>query len=105
MKQPSSSGMPVDLSVRAPPQAVDEEIDPNPSSGSERRRRPEALESGSGSESGPRQASASSTVHIDGSALGRWAIQHLERTLGKPASGMTGVDPRTNVPRTRVSPF
>jgi hypothetical protein len=46
-----------------------------------------------------------STVHIDGSALGRWAIQHLERTLAKPPSGMTGVDPRASLPRGRVSPF
>lgn len=46
-----------------------------------------------------------STLHIDGSALGRWAIQHLERALGKPATGMTGVDPRATLPRGRVSPF
>lgn len=56
----------------------------------------------------PRQRQASSsatTIHMDGSVLGRWAIQHLERTLGKPATGMTGVDPRANPPRSRVSPF
>jgi hypothetical protein len=56
----------------------------------------------------PQQRKASSsatTIHIDGSVLGRWAIQHLERTLGKPATGMTGVDPRANPPRSRVSPF
>ncbi len=46
-----------------------------------------------------------STLHIDGATLGRWAIQHLERALAKPAAGMTGVDPRVTVPRTRVSPF
>lgn len=45
------------------------------------------------------------TLHIDGSALGRWAIQHLGRALGKPASGMTSVDPRAGVARTRVEPF
>jgi hypothetical protein len=45
------------------------------------------------------------TVHLDGSALGRWAIQHLERSLSKPANGMTGVDPRAGAPRGRVSPF
>jgi hypothetical protein len=38
--------------------------------------------------------SAVSTIHLDGSALGRWTVQHLERALGKPATGMTGVDPR-----------
>jgi hypothetical protein len=56
----------------------------------------------------PQQRKASpsaTTIHIDGSVLGRWAIQHLERTLGKPATGMTGVDPRANPPRSRVSPF
>jgi hypothetical protein len=46
-----------------------------------------------------------STLHIDGSALGRWTVQHLERTLGKPAMGMTGVDPRASIPRSRVAPF
>ena len=48
---------------------------------------------------------ASSTLHIDGSALGRWVVQHLERALGKPATGMTGVDPRATKPRSRVAPF
>jgi hypothetical protein len=52
-----------------------------------------------------RTSAAASTLHLDGSALGRWAIQHLERTLGKPAAGMTGVDPRASLPRSRVSPF
>jgi hypothetical protein len=51
------------------------------------------------------KASSAATVHIDGSALGRWTIQHLERALGKPATGMTGVDPRASPPRSRVSPF
>jgi hypothetical protein len=52
-----------------------------------------------------RGSPAVSTLHIDGSALGRWAVQHLERTLGKPATGMTGVDPRATIPRSRVAPF
>jgi hypothetical protein len=52
----------------------------------------------------PSQTGAA-TVHLDGSALGRWAIQHLERSLSKPANGMTGVDPRASAPRGRVSPF
>jgi hypothetical protein len=46
-----------------------------------------------------------STLYIDGSALGRWTVQHLERALGKPATGMTGVDPRATIPRSRVAPF
>jgi hypothetical protein len=49
--------------------------------------------------------SSVSTLHIDGSALGRWTVQHLERALGKPATGMTGVDPRATIPRSRVAPF
>jgi hypothetical protein len=52
----------------------------------------------------PGQTSVS-TLHIDGSALGRWAIQHLGRALGKPAAGMTSVDPRASVARSRVAPF
>jgi hypothetical protein len=45
------------------------------------------------------------TLHLDGSALGRWAVDHLGRVLAKPAKGMTGVDPRATIPRSRVSPF
>jgi hypothetical protein len=53
-----------------------------------------------------RKASSSSAmIHVDGSVLGRWAIQHLERALGRRPTGMTGVDPRASVPRSRVSPF
>ena len=52
-----------------------------------------------------RSRPAVSTIHLDGSALGRWTIQHLERALGKPATGMTGVDPRATPPRSRVAPF
>jgi hypothetical protein len=58
------------------------------------------------SEDGSRSNSLrGSTLHLDGSALGRWAVDHLQRTLSKPATGMTGVDPRTTIPRSRVSPF
>jgi hypothetical protein len=51
------------------------------------------------------ETSRTSTLHIDGSALGRWALQHLERALGRPTTGMTGVDPRASLPRSRVAPF
>jgi hypothetical protein len=61
----------------------------------------DAFDDKSGTDKIPR----TSTIHIDGSVLGRWAIQHLERVLGKPATGMTGVDPRASPPRSRVSPF
>jgi hypothetical protein len=44
-------------------------------------------------------------LHLDGAALGRWAIQHLERALSKPANGITGIDPRATSPRGHVSPF
>jgi hypothetical protein len=53
----------------------------------------------------PRNRSSVSTIHLDGSALGRWTVQYLERALGKPATGMTGVDPRATPPRSRVAPF
>jgi hypothetical protein len=71
------------------------------------RARSEPLEAGA-SPSGTRQQDSppsASTLHIDGAALGRWTIQHLARALGKPAAGMTGVDPRANIPRNRVQPF
>ena len=50
-------------------------------------------------------APSSATLHLDGAALGRWAVDHLGRVLAKPAKGMTGVDPRATIPRSRVSPF
>lgn len=46
-----------------------------------------------------------STLHIDGAELGRWTIEHLSRALARPAMGMTSIDPRAIVPRSRVSPF
>jgi hypothetical protein len=52
-----------------------------------------------------RVRSSVATLHIDGSVLGRWAVQHLERTLGRPATGMSGVDPRATTPRSRIAPF
>jgi hypothetical protein len=52
-----------------------------------------------------RKAAQTATIHIDGSVLGRWTTQHLERVLGRPATGMTGVDPRSSAPRSRISPF
>ena len=50
-------------------------------------------------------APSRATLHIDGHALGRWTVQHLEKVLGRPSAGMTGVDPRASTPRTRISPF
>jgi hypothetical protein len=52
----------------------------------------------------PHSARAS-VLHIDGAVLARWTVQHLERALGGPTSGMTGIDPRAGLPRNRVSPF
>jgi hypothetical protein len=49
--------------------------------------------------------SPAATLHIDGAALGRWTVQHLARILGKPTTGITGVDPRMTLPRGRVQPF
>jgi hypothetical protein len=53
----------------------------------------------------PKGQSSIQTLYLDGSALGRWAIQHLERALAKPTSGMTGIDPRAAIPRSRVAPY
>jgi hypothetical protein len=51
------------------------------------------------------QRNRTGTLHIDGNALGRWMVEHFARTLARPASGMTGIDPRANAPRGRVAPF
>lgn len=65
--------------------------------------------SASGADTSKRASTTSqaktATLHLDGSSLGRWAIQHLERALSKPLNGMTGVDPRATIPRGHVSPF
>jgi hypothetical protein len=50
-------------------------------------------------------ATGVTTLHIDGTELGRWTIEHLSRALARPAMGMTSIDPRAIVPRSRVSPF
>jgi hypothetical protein len=44
-------------------------------------------------------------LHIDGTNLGRWMVNYLDHALSKPQQGMTGVDPRANPPRTRMTPF
>jgi hypothetical protein len=51
------------------------------------------------------KGSVGATLHLDGAALGRWTIRHIERALAKPSSGMTGVDPRATMPRGHISPF
>jgi hypothetical protein len=45
------------------------------------------------------------TLYLDGASLGRWMVQHLEWTLARPTPGMTGIDPRATLPRSRVAPF
>ncbi len=93
-------------SLRAPPPPKDEQFGPDGFTnqgfqvGQESRRDTSAYIPQLG-----KASSSAAMIHLDGSALGRWTIQHLERTLGKPATGMTGVDPRASPPRSRVSPF
>lgn len=101
----ASASTRLEESLRAPPPLVGEEgssrlvPDDNGQSWSSGRN------GSSTQDAGESKARGRATVHLDGSALGRWAIQHLERTLGKPATGMTGVDPRASLPRGRVAPF
>jgi hypothetical protein len=66
-----------------------------------------STDSSNGDTGGPsnQNGPAVSTIHIDGSVLGRCAIQYLERALSKPTTGMTGVDPRASLPRSRIAPF
>jgi hypothetical protein len=45
------------------------------------------------------------TLQFDGTALGRWVVDHLARTLSRSPSGMTGVDPRVIAPRSKLTPF
>jgi hypothetical protein len=88
----------------SPPPTADEggsEQSTRPDSHSE----PDVLKTDAHFDQQQSKSPSASTIHIDGSVLGRWAIRHLERTLAKPASGMTGVDPRASLPRGRVSPF
>jgi hypothetical protein len=107
----------VDGSLRARPPPPEEQSDPNRFAEMSAATRlasprptaqqtgPDGLEGTSGYQPQQRKKSSAITIHLDGSVLGRWAVQHMERALGKPATGMTGVDPRANPPRNRVSPF
>lgn len=45
------------------------------------------------------------TLHVDGTELGRWTLQHLTRVMNRPAMGITSIDPRSVTPRARISPF
>lgn len=93
-------------SLRARPPPTDEQFGLNGFANQASQIGQESRAGTSGYQPHPCKASSSATmIHIDGSVLGRWAIQHLERALGKPSTGMTGVDPRASLPRSRVSPF
>jgi hypothetical protein len=93
-------------SLRARPPPTDEQFGLNGFANQASQIGQESRAGTSGYQPHPCKASSSATmIHIDGSVLGRWAIQHLERALGTPATGMTGVDPRASLPRSRVSPF
>jgi hypothetical protein len=95
----------VESLIRARPPGRSEPTDQKEVGTRESGMRPSEPDSRAGAKPGKGTAAAPCTLHIDGSALGRWAIQHLERTLARPATGMTGVDPRASLPRSRVSPF
>ena len=117
---PRSAGEPSAglVSPEAAPAVPDAAIDRRPATGSPTTPQPFAFRFRS-SDSTPLSAADSpgasgysippgpqtGTLHIDGAALGRWTVQHLERTLGRPSTGMTGVDPRATLPRSRVAPF
>lgn len=94
-----------DTLVRAEPPPMDYPSDVGKPSDEKRQPNRFAAEERDEHVSPSRASTQAVTVHIDGSALGRWAIQHLERVLGKPATGMTGVDPRSSPPASCVSPF
>lgn len=54
---------------------------------------------------GGQRTSGATTIHLDGNALGKWTIEHLTRALAKPPAGITSIDPRSIIPRSRVAPF
>ena len=67
-----------------------------------------AVHAGSSDDVGARPRShcaASSVLHLDGDALGRWTVEHLGTALSRPPVGITGVDPRISAPHSMVSPF
>jgi hypothetical protein len=103
--RPNRAGAEALLRAEPPPAGSSSDSDRGPSADAAARSFPNGARATTERKSEGPQATPGSTVHIDGSALGRWAIQHLERALAKPASGMTGVDPRANLPRGRVAPF
>jgi hypothetical protein len=105
MAQSRSANVGVEAILRVQPPPRQDMTDSGQLTGEGNQSCPRGPDRASGYGSQQRTSAAASTLHLDGSVLGRWAIQHLERTLGKPAAGMTGVDPRASLPRSRVSPF
>lgn len=53
----------------------------------------------------PSLSGMTGSLILDGADLGRWVVGHLEHTLSRPISSMTGIDPRIAPPRSRLSPF
>ena len=104
LSHPNDLFQPKDLSRREGLVPYDSRADPKQRASADQETRLTGRDADATSDP-PRSKSAISTIHIDGSALGRWTVQHLERALSKPATGITGVDPRAAVPRTRIAPF
>ena len=49
-----------------------------------------------GEDAGLGQAGSAGVIHLDGNVLGQWMIDHLERSLSKPSTGTTGLNPRAS---------
>ena len=50
-----------------------------------------------GENAGLGQAGSAGVIHLDGNVLGQWVIDHLERSLSKPSTGTTGLNPRASM--------
>jgi hypothetical protein len=101
----TSGHLAIDQMLRAQPPVDNRTDDDEQFAGGKSRPDPYIPDNAVRDKSESRATGSASTVHIDGSVMGRWAIQHLERVLGRPPIGMTGIDPRASAPRSRVSPF
>jgi hypothetical protein len=56
-----------------------------------------SLEPPLGENAGLSQAGSVGVIHLDGNVLGQWVIDHLERSLSKPSTGTTGLNPRASM--------
>jgi hypothetical protein len=104
-RSPFPGGSSEASSLRAPPPPIEAGSEEPRSGDGDRLSNSDMSDASPGDPWGRPHPARASVLHIDGAVLARWTVQYLERALGGPTNGMTGIDPRAGLPRNRVSPF